>query len=153
MTALPLSLGGAFLGLLIGNQPLSLFALIGLIMLMGIVTKNSILLVDFAIEQIHKGMPRDEALMDSGMKRARPIIMTTFAMVAGMLPTAAGFGVDGALRQGMAMAVIGGLLLSTVLSLVFVPAVFILIDRLERRLKGMWSHPSQRETPPPHPAE
>jgi Cu/Ag efflux pump CusA len=70
-----------------------------------------------------------------------------------MLPTAAGFGVDGALRQGMAMAVIGGLLLSTVLSLVFVPAVFILIDRLERRLKGMWSHPSQRETPPPHPAE
>ena len=130
--ALPLSLGGAFLGLLIANQPLSLFVLIGLIMLMGIVTKNSILLVDFAIEQIHKGVPRDEALMDAGMKRARPILMTTFAMAAGMLPSAMGLSVDGSLRQGMGVAVIGGLLVSTLLSLLFVPANFVLIDRLER---------------------
>ena len=152
MTALPLSLGGAFLGLLIGNQPLSLFALIGLVMLMGIVSKNSILLVDFAIEQMHKGVPRKQALMEAGMKRARPIIMTTFAMAAGMIPTAAGLGVDGAMRQGMGMSVIGGLFLSTFLSLVFVPAAFILVDRLEQRLKNLWPHP-EREEAPPHPAE
>jgi multidrug efflux pump subunit AcrB len=151
MTALPLSLGGAFLGLLIGNQPLSLFALIGLVMLMGIVTKNSILLVDFAIEQVHKGMPRNEALMEAGMKRARPIVMTTFAMAAGMIPTAAGLSVDGALRQGMGMAVIGGLMFSTFLSLVFVPAAFILVDRLEMRLKSLWPHPDRAASP--HPAE
>lgn len=151
MTALPLSLGGAFLGLLIGNQPLSLFALIGLVMLMGIVTKNSILLVDFAIEQIHKGMPREQALMEAGLKRARPIVMTTFAMAAGMIPTAAGLGVDGALRQGMGMAVIGGLLLSTLLSLVFVPAAFIMVDRLEHRLARIFLR--KGGAPEAHPAE
>lgn len=138
MTALPLSIGGAFAGLLIANQPLSLFVLIGLIMLMGIVTKNSILLVDFAIEQMHKGMPRDEALMEAGMKRARPILMTTFAMAAGMLPSALGWSVDGSLRQGMGCAVIGGLMVSTMLSLLFVPANFILIDRLERFLTRLF---------------
>jgi HAE1 family hydrophobic/amphiphilic exporter-1 len=145
MTALPLSLGGAFAGLLISNQPLSLFVLIGLIMLMGIVTKNSILLVDFAIEQIHKGMPRDEALMEAGMKRARPILMTTFAMAAGMLPSALGWSVDGSLRQGMGCAVIGGLLVSTLLSLLFVPANFVLIDRLERFLTGLFGGKRRRE--------
>jgi HAE1 family hydrophobic/amphiphilic exporter-1 len=82
MTALPLSIGGAFLGLIIANQPLSLFAFIGLLMLMGLVTKNSILLVDFAVERMHAGMSRNAALMEAGMKRARPIIMTTFAMSA-----------------------------------------------------------------------
>jgi HAE1 family hydrophobic/amphiphilic exporter-1 len=138
MTALPLSIGGAFAALLIANQPLSLFVLIGLIMLMGIVTKNSILLVDFAIEQMHKGMPRNQALMEAGMKRARPILMTTFAMAAGMIPSAAGWSVDGSLRQGMGVAVIGGLLISTMLSLVFVPANFILIDRLERFLARLF---------------
>ncbi len=138
MTALPLSLGGAFAGLMIANQPLSLFALIGLLMLMGIVTKNSILLVDFAIEQMHAGVSRNKALLDAGMKRARPILMTTFAMAAGMVPAAAGWGVDGALRQGMGVAVIGGLLLSTLLSLVFVPAVFVLVDRLERWVRGVF---------------
>jgi HAE1 family hydrophobic/amphiphilic exporter-1 len=132
MTALPLSIGGAFGALLISNQPLSLFVLIGLIMLMGIVSKNSILLVDFAIEQIHKGMDRNAALMEAGMKRARPILMTTFAMCAGMLPAALGWSVDGAMRQGMGAAVIGGLLLATMLSLIYVPAMFVLIDRLER---------------------
>jgi multidrug efflux pump subunit AcrB len=145
MTALPLSLGGAFAGLLISNQPLSLFVLIGLIMLMGIVTKNSILLVDFAIEQIHKGMPRDEALMEAGMKRARPILMTTFAMAAGMLPSALGWSVDGSLRQGMGCAVIGGLLVSTLLSLLFVPANFVLIDRLERFLTGLFGGKRRRD--------
>jgi multidrug efflux pump subunit AcrB len=132
MTALPLSIGGAFAALLIANQPLSLFVLIGLIMLMGIVTKNSILLVDFAVEQMHKGMDRNAALMEAGMKRARPILMTTFAMCAGMLPSALGWSVDGSLRQGMGVAVIGGLLVATLLSLVYVPAMFVLIDKFER---------------------
>ncbi|MCC7248618.1 MAG: efflux RND transporter permease subunit, partial [Lysobacter sp.] len=136
MMALPLSLGGAFLGLVIANQPLSLFAFIGLLMLMGLVTKNSILLVDFAVERMHAGMSRNAALMEAGMQRARPIIMTTFAMSGGMIPAAAGWGVDGTLRQGMGAAVIGGLMLSTLLSLVFVPAMFVLIDRLERWVQG-----------------
>ncbi|MEZ5971403.1 MAG: efflux RND transporter permease subunit [Hyphomonadaceae bacterium] len=142
LTALPLSIGGAFAALLIANQPLSLFVLIGLIMLMGIVTKNSILLVDFAVEQMHKGMSRNAALMEAGMKRARPILMTTFAMCAGMIPAAAGWSVDGTLRQGMGVAVIGGLLVATLLSLVFVPAMFVLIDRLERWVQGFLPKPT-----------
>lgn len=139
MTALPLSIGGAFLGLIVADQPLSLFALIGLLMLMGLVTKNSILLVDFAVERMHAGMSRNAALMEAGMKRARPIIMTTFAMTGGMIPAAAGWGVDGTLRQGMGAAVIGGLMLSTLLSLVFVPAMFVLVDRLERAVSGFFA--------------
>jgi len=148
MTALPLSIGGAFLGLIIANQPLSLFAFIGLLMLMGLVTKNSILLVDFAVERIHAGMSRNAALMEAGMKRARPIIMTTFAMSGGMIPAAAGWGVDGTLRQGMGAAVIGGLMLSTLLSLVFVPAMFVLIDRLERWVQGFLPKPQAHEPIP-----
>lgn len=136
MTALPLSIGGAFFGLIIANQPVSLLTFIGLLMLMGLVTKNSILLVDFAVERMRAGMNREEALTEAGMQRARPIIMTTLAMCGGMIPAAAGWGVDGALRQGMGAAVIGGLMLSTLLSLVFVPAMFVLIDRLERWVQG-----------------
>jgi multidrug efflux pump subunit AcrB len=142
MTALPLSIGGAFLGLIIANQPLSLFAFIGLLMLMGLVTKNSILLVDFAVERMHAGMSRNAALMEAGMQRARPIIMTTFAMSGGMLPAALGWGVDGTLRQGMGAAVIGGLMLSTLLSLVFVPAMFVLIDKLEHWVQGFLPKPA-----------
>lgn len=145
MTALPLSLGGAFLGLIIADQPLSLFAFIGLLMLMGLVTKNSILLVDFAVERMHHGMSRNAALMEAGMQRARPIIMTTFAMSGGMVPAALGWGVDGTLRQGMGAAVIGGLMLSTLLSLVFVPAMFVLIDRLERWVQGFLPKPHAHE--------
>lgn len=153
MTALPLSIGGAFLGLIIANQPLSLFAFIGLLMLMGLVTKNSILLVDFAVERMHAGASRNSALMEAGLKRARPIIMTTFAMSAGMIPAAAGWGVDGTLRQGMGAAVIGGLMLSTLLSLVFVPAMFVLIDRLERWVQGFLPKPSTGESHAHTPAE
>jgi len=138
LMALPLSIGGAFLGLIVSNQPLSLFALIGLLMLMGLVTKNSILLVDFAEEKMHDGMNRYDALMDAGMKRARPIVMTTFAMSGGMIPAALGWSVDGTLRQGMGAAVIGGLMLSTLLSLVFVPAMFVLIDKLENWVRGLF---------------
>lgn len=131
MTGLPLCLAGAAIGLAVTGQPISLFVFIGIVMLVGIVTKNSILLVDFAVEQKNRGVPLKEALYDAGLKRARPIIMTTLAMSAGMLPVAAGFGADGALRQGMGVAVIGGLLFSTFLSLLFVPAAAVWVDRLE----------------------
>ena len=99
-------------------------------MLMGIVTKNAIMLVEFAIESIRDGKPRDEAMIDAGMKRARPIVMTTIAMVAGMMPSALAFGAGGEFRSPMALAVIGGLIFSTVLSLVFVPAMFMVMDDL-----------------------
>jgi predicted RND superfamily exporter protein len=107
---------------------------IGMLMLMGIVTKNAIMLVDFAVEEIGRGTSRAEALVEAGRKRARPIVMTTIAMVAGMVPSAFAFGDGGEFRSPMAIAVIGGLLISTVLSLVFVPAVFTLLDDIGRLL-------------------
>jgi predicted RND superfamily exporter protein len=99
-------------------------------MLMGIVTKNAIMLVEFAVEAIREGKKRDEAIIDAGMKRARPIVMTTIAMAAGMMPSALAFGAGGEFRSPMALAVIGGLVFSTVLSLVFVPAMFMMMDDL-----------------------
>jgi multidrug efflux pump subunit AcrB len=101
---------------------------IGILMLMGIVTKNAIMLVEFAVESMREGRPRHEAIIDAGMKRARPIVMTTIAMAAGMMPSALAFGAGGEFRSPMALAVIGGLIFSTVLSLVFVPAMFMLMD-------------------------
>jgi multidrug efflux pump subunit AcrB len=101
---------------------------IGILMLMGIVTKNAIMLVEFAVESIREGKPRDEAIIDAGMKRARPIVMTTIAMAAGMMPSALAIGAGGEFRSPMALAVIGGLVFSTILSLVFVPAMFMMMD-------------------------
>jgi hydrophobe/amphiphile efflux-1 (HAE1) family protein len=131
LSALPLSLGGAVLALLITGVPFSLPVMIGILMLMGIVAKNSILLVDFAIEEMRAGKPRLEAILEAGHKRARPIVMTTVAMVAGMLPIALGWGGDSDFRSPMAIAVIGGLITSTCLTLVIVPAVFTLFDDIE----------------------
>jgi Cu/Ag efflux pump CusA len=105
---------------------------IGILMLMGIVTKNSIMLVDFAVEQEKHGMSQRDAIIDAGRKRARPIIMTTLAMAAGMVPAAMASGEGGEFRAPMAIAVIGGLLVSTLLSLIFVPAFYILMDDLSR---------------------
>uniref|UniRef100_UPI003B3A3132 efflux RND transporter permease subunit n=1 Tax=Rhodopseudomonas sp. TaxID=1078 RepID=UPI003B3A3132 len=102
------------------------------LMLMGIVTKNAIMLVEFALEAIRAGKSREEAIIDAGQKRARPIVMTTIAMVAGMMPSALAFGAGGEFRSPMALAVIGGLIFSTVLSLIFVPAVFMMMDDLGR---------------------
>ena len=133
--ALPLAFGGAFALLLMSGMALSMPALIGMIMLMGIAAKNSILLVDYAIEGMKKGMVRREALLDAAHKRARPIIMTTVAMGAGMLPIALGLGVGVEFRQPMAVAVIGGLITSTLLSLLFVPVVFGLVDRFRNFLR------------------
>jgi multidrug efflux pump subunit AcrB len=120
--------------LLITNRPFSISVVIGLLMLMGIVAKNSILLVDSAIEEMRAGRPRLEALLEAGRKRARPIVMTSVAMVAGMLPVALGWGGDSDFRAPMATAVIGGLATSTLLTLVVVPAVFTLFDDIERWL-------------------
>jgi hydrophobe/amphiphile efflux-1 (HAE1) family protein len=130
--SLPLSIGGAIIALLLGGMPLTVPVSIGILMLMGIVTKNAIMLVDFAIESVHGGMDRDEAIIDAGKKRARPIIMTTIAMIAGMIPSALAIGDGGEFRAPMAYAVIGGLLFSTALSLVFVPAVFVMLDNVSR---------------------
>jgi multidrug efflux pump subunit AcrB len=132
LSALPLSLGGVVLALLLTGLPFSLPVVIGVLMLMGIVAKNSILLVDFAIEEMRAGKPRLEAILESGHKRARPIVMTTVAMVAGMLPVAIGWGGDSDFRGPMAIAVIGGLITSTALTLVIVPAVFTVLDDIER---------------------
>jgi multidrug efflux pump subunit AcrB len=132
LSALPLSLGGAVLALLLTGLPFSLPVVIGVLMLMGIVAKNSILLVDFAIEEMRAGKTRVEAILEAGHKRARPIVMTTVAMVAGMLPVAIGWGGDSDFRGPMAIAVIGGLITSTALTLVIVPAVFTVLDDIER---------------------
>jgi multidrug efflux pump subunit AcrB len=137
LSALPLSLGGAFVALLLAQKSFSMPSLIGLIMLMGIATKNSILLVEYAIvARRDHGLGRFEALLDACHKRARPIIMTTIAMAAGMLPIAVGIGTaDPSFRSPMAIAVIGGLFTSTVLSLLVVPVVFIWLDELEQWLR------------------
>lgn len=126
--ALPLSIGGVVGALLLTNQAMSMPVIIGMLMLMGIVAKNGIMLVDFAVERVKHGMERVDAIVDSGHKRARPIIMTTLAMGAGMLPSAFGIGEGGEFRAPMATAVIGGLIASTILSLVFVPSFYIVMD-------------------------
>ena len=126
--SLPLSIGGAIVALLVTGKQLTTPVWIGILMLMGIVTKNAIMLVEFAVESIRDGKPREEAIIDAGMKRARPIVMTTVAMAAGMMPSALAFGAGGEFRSPMALAVIGGLVFSTVLSLVFVPAMFMMMD-------------------------
>jgi multidrug efflux pump subunit AcrB len=136
--SLPLSIGGAILALLVTGRPISLPVIIGILMLMGIVTKNAIMLVDFSVRSIAKGMERTAAIVEAGKKRARPIIMTTVAMVAGMAPSAFGFGAGAEFRAPMAIAVIGGLLVSTLLSLLFVPAFFAVVDDLRLALQRGW---------------
>jgi multidrug efflux pump subunit AcrB len=139
LMALPLSLGGAFIGLLIAQKSFSMPSLIGLIMLMGIATKNSILLVDYAIIARREGMARWDAIMDACHKRARPIVMTTIAMGAGMMPIALSWGAsDQSFRSPMAVAVIGGLITSTFLSLLVIPAVFTFVDDFAQGIAGVW---------------
>ena len=157
MVSLGMSIGGVVLALLTTGFSMSLGVFIGLLMLMGIVAKNSILLVDFAIEEMRAGKDRLTAILEAGHKRARPIVMTTIAMVAGMLPVALGFGGDTAFRQPMAVVVIGGLITSTALTLVIVPAAFTIVDDIERWLaprfgRVLTSQPKPPGPPPqPHP--
>lgn len=137
MSSLTLAPLGGLLLLLLFGQPLTLPVYIGLLMLLGIVAKNSILLVDFALEEMERGVPKFEAIMQAGHKRAQPIVMTTVAMVAGMVPTALSLSGDGAWRSPMGLTVIGGLILSTLLTLAIVPAGFSLADGAEKRI-GPW---------------
>ena len=134
LSALPLSIGGAVLALVVTHSPFSLSTVLGILMLMGIVAKNSILLVEFAIEEIRAGKDRLTALLEAGHKRARPIVMTSVAMIAGMLPVALGVAGGASFQSQMALAVIGGLVTSTGLTLVMVPAAFTWIDDFERWL-------------------
>ena len=146
LVALPLSLGGAVAGLSIAQMALDLSGLIGLLMLMGIVCKNSILLVDEALQQRETGLDRRTAMLNAGANRARPIIMTTLAMVAGMVPVVLGLSPDSSFRAPMAVTVIGGLLASTVLSLVFVPVTYTAFDDLRNwvgRRAGRLLNPSE----------
>lgn len=138
MLALVLSLGGAMAGLLIAGKPLGLMALIGMIMLMGIVTKNSILLVEYAILlETEHGRTRKEAVVEAGVARLRPILMTTFAMASGMLPIAMSWGVGTETQSPLAVAVMGGLISSTVMTLVVVPAAYTIIDDIRRFSLGL----------------
>jgi len=128
LMALPPALSGALLALFMFGEMLNMFSMIGMVMLMGLVTKNSILLVDFALEGYRSGMTRKEAIYKAGMTRLRPILMTTFAMLAGTLPVALGIGELSKFRMAMGIAIIGGLILSTFLTLIVVPAMFEYID-------------------------
>ncbi|MCC6517460.1 MAG: efflux RND transporter permease subunit, partial [Tabrizicola sp.] len=132
--SLLLSVGGVATALIVTQNPLSMPVLIGILMLMGIVAKNAILLIDFAIEMRARGMSRIAAVVEAGHKRARPIVMTSIAMSAGMLPSALGVGEGGAFRAPMAIAVMGGIIVSTVLSLVVVPSMYLVMDDLSRFL-------------------
>jgi hydrophobic/amphiphilic exporter-1 (mainly G- bacteria), HAE1 family len=150
MLSLPLSIGGVILALLITKNPISMPVVIGILMLLGIVTKNAIMLVDFAVEAEARGVPRNEAIIDAGRKRARPIVMTTIAMVAGMLPSAYGLGDGGEFRAPMAIGVIGGLIVSTVLSLVFVPSFYSIMDTVAHYVGGFFSRyvgPKEEDEP------
>ena len=140
---------GGVLALHVAHMAVSLPVMIGLLMLFGIVAKNSILLIDFAIEEMRHGRTTLEAILDAGHKRAQPIVMTTVAMAAGMMPTALSIGGDGSWNQPMAVTVIGGLLLSTLLTLLIVPAGFSLADGLERRLVGRLGRALQSDAPVP----
>ncbi|MCX8509290.1 MAG: efflux RND transporter permease subunit, partial [Rhodobacteraceae bacterium] len=137
--SLPLAIGGVAAALIITGNAISMPVLIGLLMLMGVVTKNAILLVDFAVEMRRQGMDRLEALIEAGHKRARPIVMTSIAMSAGMLPSALGVGEGGAFRAPMAIAVIGGIIVSTILSLVVVPSFFLIMDDIQYWLTKLFS--------------
>ena len=140
LMALPLALGGALMPLVLSGTSFSMPAVIGLLLLMGIVSKNSILLVEYAIEARRGGMDRIDALIDACHKRSRPILMTTIAMAGGMLPAALSL-VDGdpSFRQPMGVVVIGGLITSTLLSLLVIPMVFTFIDDFERFALRLWS--------------
>ena len=128
---------GGLIALALVGQPISMPVFIGILMLFGIVAKNSILLIDFAIEEMARGVPKFQAIMEAGHKRAQPIVMTTVAMTAGMVPTALSLGGDGQWRSPMGTVVIGGLIVSTLLTLLIVPAGFSLADGFEKRV-GPW---------------
>ncbi|MFN6526691.1 efflux RND transporter permease subunit [Nostoc sp. ChiSLP03a] len=131
MAALPFCLGGALVALMVAQKPLGIYALIGIVLLLGIVTKNSILLVDYAIINMQEGKTQRQALVESGVSRLRPILMTSFATIAGILPLALGIGAGSEVRQPMGIAIMGGFTTSTLLTLVVVPVIFSYIDNFQ----------------------
>jgi multidrug efflux pump subunit AcrB len=133
MSSLPLSLAGVMLALLISGTTLNIFSIVGFIMLMGLVTKNGILLVDFANRAMRDGKTLHDAILEAGQVRLRPILMTTFAMIFGMLPMAIGFGDSGEMQAPMGRAVIGGVIASTLLTLIVVPVLLVYMQRFARR--------------------
>jgi hydrophobic/amphiphilic exporter-1 (mainly G- bacteria), HAE1 family len=141
MASLPLSLVGVFLGLLVAGSTLNIFSAIGFLTLMGLVTKNAILLVDFANQAQAKGQSQTEALLEAGCVRLRPILMTTLAMIFGMLPLALALGEGSAQRAPMAHAVIGGLISSTLLTLVVVPVLLTYLNGCSRWVKARFTAP------------
>ncbi len=147
LMTLPLTLSGTALALMLAHMEIDMPVFIGLLMLFGIAAKNSILLVEFAIEDERAGQTRMEALHNACRERARPIVMTTVAMVAGMLPTALGLGQGSEFRKPMAMAVIGGLVSSTVLSLVLVPVIYYIVDGVEQRVRPLFGRLVTRKRP------
>ncbi|MFD2237616.1 efflux RND transporter permease subunit [Aureimonas populi] len=153
LATLPLSAGGVVLALMATGTAVSLPVVIGILMLMGIVTKNAIMLVDFAVEHERKGMSRRDASIAAGIERARPIIMTTLAMSAGMVPAALGIGDGGSIRSPMAIAVIGGLIVSTLLSLVVVPALHCLLGDLAGKAGALTVGRRREDTPLPAPRD
>jgi len=138
MVALPLSLGGALLALMITQKELGLMAVIGIVLLMGLVTKNAILLVDCSLANMKEGLRQRQAIKDAGVSRLRPILMTTFSTIAGMTPIALELGAGGQVRSPMAIAVIGGIATSTMLTLVVVPTLFTYVDSFQRWLLGLF---------------
>jgi len=137
MLSLPLSVVGALLALRLVHMSLDMISLIGIILLLGLVTKNSILLVDFANRQREKGASREEAMLRAGSVRLRPILMTSSSLILGMLPVSLSLGSSGSFRAPMAVAVIGGLITSTLLTLVFVPVAYCLMDATTERIKRL----------------
>ncbi|MEH1934081.1 MAG: efflux RND transporter permease subunit [Nostoc sp.] len=131
MAALPFCLGGALVALMLAQKPLGLYALIGIVLLLGIVTKNSILLVDYTIINMQEGKTQRQALVESGVSRLRPILMTSLATIAGILPLALGIGAGSEVRQPMGIAIMGGFTTSTLLTLVVVPVIFSYIDNFQ----------------------
>jgi HAE1 family hydrophobic/amphiphilic exporter-1 len=135
LLSMPLSFIGAFGGLFITGKTINIFSLIGIVLLMGLVKKNAILLVDYTNTLRASGLERREAILRAGPVRLRPILMTTFAMIFGMMPIALGIGEGAETRSPMAIATIGGLLSSLFLTLVVVPAVYDLLDDLQGKFK------------------
>jgi HAE1 family hydrophobic/amphiphilic exporter-1 len=143
MAAVPLAATGAVLALLAFNKPLDLYGGIGIILLAGIVAKNSILLVDFAIQKKQEGQAdAKKAILETAPLRLRPIIMTSVAMIVGMLPVATGLGVGGAARQALGIATIGGIVSSTLLTLLVVPNLYVAVEALVSSLRDRWQKPS-----------
>jgi HAE1 family hydrophobic/amphiphilic exporter-1 len=143
MASLPLTLIGVVLALLAFRSTLNMFSIIGIVMLMGLVTKNAMLLIDFAIRSQHEGMQRTQALLHAAHVRLRPILMTTLAMIFGMLPLALGLSEGSEQRAPMGQAVIGGVITSSLLTLVVVPVIYCYLDDLSIWMRRRW----RREAP------